>query len=84
MDDNNANNKKCNSTLTKRNSYDDFMGAIIGLATVASVLVFIYLCTYLIEKHQNTPRNSLVFLYDSYKWLKILTNMQINELIACI
>lgn len=52
MDDANANNKKCNSTLTKRNSYDDFMSAIIGLATVASVLVFIYLCTYLIEKHQ--------------------------------
>lgn len=52
MDDDNENNKKCNSTLTKRNRYDDFMGGIIGLATVASMIIFIYMCTYLIENHQ--------------------------------
>lgn len=42
----------CDSTLTKRNKSNGFMNAVIGLAIVASLIIFIYLYTYLLEKHQ--------------------------------
>lgn len=52
MDDDNASYKMCDSTLTKRYNSDGFMNAITGLSIVASLIIFIYLYTYLLEKHQ--------------------------------
>lgn len=55
MEGDNANNNMCQSTLTKRNKSDGFMNGIIGLAIVASLITFIYMYTYLLEKHQTRP-----------------------------
>lgn len=55
MDDDNASYKMCDSTLTKRYNSDGFMNAITGLSIVASLIIFIYLYTYLLEKHQKGP-----------------------------
>ncbi|XP_034308996.1 multiple epidermal growth factor-like domains protein 10 [Magallana gigas] len=55
VDDNNATNKMCDSALTKGNDSDGFRNALIGLAIVASLITFIYLYTYLLEKHRTRP-----------------------------
>lgn len=55
VDDNNATNKMCDSVLTKRNDSGGFWNALIGLAIVASLITFIYLYTYLLEKHRTRP-----------------------------
>lgn len=55
MDDINATKKMCDPTLTERNDSGGFRNALIGLAIVASLITFIYLYTYLLEKHQTSP-----------------------------
>lgn len=51
-DNDNAIYKQCNSAQTKSNKSDSLMHAIIGLAIMALLIIFIYLYTYQLKNYQ--------------------------------